>query len=466
MSRAAVTKSRADKTKGGTSAPTPAVLHEIVPGRYNDQDWGFMLDKDDGDEFITDIVEDICSNAVSIIYDKYIERQLLPFTILQAKDAILQIIEWQFLMQDEGEPTIEDDETWVEDEEPIPAIADCWAQGLVPKRYVAGLTPEPITEEPTELEVEEIDMTDEVAPTPEAADEEEEEEIKVEEPESLQPEETESPPEDTKEPEPERKPEPPKEQPKKKRKKFRPYGGRINHAGLGGMVESLEQTEMRLLQEEASNYKIAGEDQNSNNTLMNMPASCHSILRVQAGRPPGNKDVIYDDQGNVLSVTKLDPSKLPSHFVRTTFSVVDPAVEAAQARLEAMRTGRFVPASQKKKKNKFMTAMFAAAESKVDTKVKDIKPQDAVQSLPAPLIECMDIAPGVVVKEGNRIKRGPRQFGKTTETEVNANLRPLLPHPPTPVYTARDILDCGTPVLKMIRDSPIIPPIAHKQASY
>jgi hypothetical protein len=39
-----------------------------------------------------------------------------------------------------------------------------------------------------------------------------------------------------------------------------------------------------------------------------------SLLQVQAGRPPGNKDVIYDDQGNVLSVTKLDPSKLPSHL--------------------------------------------------------------------------------------------------------------------------------------------------------
>jgi hypothetical protein len=46
--------------------------------------------------------------------------------------------------------------------------------------------------------------------------------------------------------------------------------------------------------------------------------------------------------------------------VRTNFTIVDPAVEAAQARLEAMRTGRFVPSSQKKSKNKFMTAMFAA----------------------------------------------------------------------------------------------------------
>ena len=37
------------------------------------------------------------------------------------------------------------------------------------------------------------------------------------------------------------------------------------------------------------------------------------MLQLQAGRPPGNRDVAYDDQGNVVSVTKIDPSRLPSH---------------------------------------------------------------------------------------------------------------------------------------------------------
>lgn len=38
MSRTAQSKSRAEK-KGGQSAPTPAVTHEIVPGKYTDVDW-------------------------------------------------------------------------------------------------------------------------------------------------------------------------------------------------------------------------------------------------------------------------------------------------------------------------------------------------------------------------------------------------------------------------------------------
>lgn len=39
------------------------------------------------------------------------------------------------------------------------------------------------------------------------------------------------------------------------------------------------------------------------------------ILFVQAqyGRPPGIKDVLYDDRGNVVAVMKISPEKLPSH---------------------------------------------------------------------------------------------------------------------------------------------------------
>ena len=40
MSRSTVAKSRQDKTsKGVASAPTPAVTHEIVQGKFTDQDW-------------------------------------------------------------------------------------------------------------------------------------------------------------------------------------------------------------------------------------------------------------------------------------------------------------------------------------------------------------------------------------------------------------------------------------------
>ena len=37
------------------------------------------------------------------------------------------------------------------------------------------------------------------------------------------------------------------------------------------------------------------------------------VYQVQNGRPPGNKDVEYDDMGNVVAVMRLDSEKLPNH---------------------------------------------------------------------------------------------------------------------------------------------------------
>ena len=75
-----------------------------------------MLDRDDGEEFIHGIVEEVCSSAMDTIFQNYIQRQLIPYTVTQAKDALLQIIEWQFLARDEGEGDVEKDIGWGEDD--------------------------------------------------------------------------------------------------------------------------------------------------------------------------------------------------------------------------------------------------------------------------------------------------------------------------------------------------------------
>lgn len=41
MQRSALPKSRAEKGKAASA--TPAVAHEIIPGKYNDQDWFVLL---------------------------------------------------------------------------------------------------------------------------------------------------------------------------------------------------------------------------------------------------------------------------------------------------------------------------------------------------------------------------------------------------------------------------------------
>ena len=52
-----------------------------------------MVDHDEGDDFVLELVEELCESALDVIYQNYLQRQLVPFTVLQAKDALLQIIE-------------------------------------------------------------------------------------------------------------------------------------------------------------------------------------------------------------------------------------------------------------------------------------------------------------------------------------------------------------------------------------
>jgi len=52
-----------------------------------------MLDRDDGDDFVAELIDELLENVDKLIYTNNIESQLIPYTVSQAKDAILQIIE-------------------------------------------------------------------------------------------------------------------------------------------------------------------------------------------------------------------------------------------------------------------------------------------------------------------------------------------------------------------------------------
>lgn len=52
-----------------------------------------MTEKDGSEEFIEDILESLIDAVSDKITINYQERQLLPFTVTMAKDAILQVIE-------------------------------------------------------------------------------------------------------------------------------------------------------------------------------------------------------------------------------------------------------------------------------------------------------------------------------------------------------------------------------------
>ncbi len=52
-----------------------------------------MLEIDDSQEFIWELIDEIFDSTIKIIYNDYIENKNIPYTINEAKKAILHIID-------------------------------------------------------------------------------------------------------------------------------------------------------------------------------------------------------------------------------------------------------------------------------------------------------------------------------------------------------------------------------------
>ena len=55
---------------------------------------------------------------------------------------------------------------------------------------------------------------------------------------------------------------------------------------------------------------------------MHLSPSQKSLIKSQAGRPPGNREVTFDERGNVIGVMKLNVHTLPTHKVGRALCVL------------------------------------------------------------------------------------------------------------------------------------------------
>ncbi|KAF6320898.1 hypothetical protein mRhiFer1_001861 [Rhinolophus ferrumequinum] len=124
-----VTRSKAEKARPPTVL-VPQV--DIVPGRLTEAEWMALSALEEGEDVVGDILEELLARVMDSAFKVYLTQQCIPFTISQAREAMLQITEWCFLARDEGESAVAEDPTWGEDEEPLPCTIDAWAQGCVP----------------------------------------------------------------------------------------------------------------------------------------------------------------------------------------------------------------------------------------------------------------------------------------------------------------------------------------------
>ena len=79
-----------DQGKGDKQA---ASILEIVPGKFNENDWLSLLDNDETEDYIADIFESIWTETSKQIEQLYIRRQLLPFTLMMTENALSSVIQ-------------------------------------------------------------------------------------------------------------------------------------------------------------------------------------------------------------------------------------------------------------------------------------------------------------------------------------------------------------------------------------
>uniref|UniRef100_A0A3P8YR16 Uncharacterized protein n=1 Tax=Esox lucius TaxID=8010 RepID=A0A3P8YR16_ESOLU len=141
MSRAE-SKSRAEKGRvnsGHAPHPPPSQspdVVEIVPGCLTESSWVSMLEQEEGEEVVSEILDELMSLVMQKCYLVYLQKQQIH--------SLLQVLEWQFLVQDEGEGP-DNALSWTEDSEPLPSVIDSWAPGCVlvmnaePTQYISPL---------------------------------------------------------------------------------------------------------------------------------------------------------------------------------------------------------------------------------------------------------------------------------------------------------------------------------------
>uniref|UniRef100_A0A8C3TZR4 Uncharacterized protein n=1 Tax=Catharus ustulatus TaxID=91951 RepID=A0A8C3TZR4_CATUS len=140
-SRAAGAKSKPDKSRTPVRAQTKKTPK--TPGRAPSQrtptpdEEPLPPEPLDVEPILDDLLERVLTESLCL--------QRVPFTVSRARDAILFVAEWRFLVRDDGDPDPERDGVWNEDEEPQTSHWDSSTPGVVPERLKeVRRPPEPV----------------------------------------------------------------------------------------------------------------------------------------------------------------------------------------------------------------------------------------------------------------------------------------------------------------------------------
>ncbi|RNA09259.1 hypothetical protein BpHYR1_040928 [Brachionus plicatilis] len=258
----------------------PATLLEIVPGKFNENDWNSMLEAEDSQEFVWELIDEIFDNTLKTINKNYLDNQTIPYTINEARKAMLHILDWQFLSKDKDDDLTE---IWVEDTEPDACVIDSWAQGFVDSVQKRDPTPVQSKHQTPQEEtrpnfLEELNrmLTKPSSPRVKSAKKE-------------------------KTPDPDEQKAKKIHEHKSKKKKLDSISRRVLEAPVESEVKKTIPREKNFITE----IKKMEEP------ISRAPVACQSILKTLLSRPLTMREIEIDSDGNVQSIAKLDFDKAP-----------------------------------------------------------------------------------------------------------------------------------------------------------
>jgi len=406
MSRLISNKNKADKsaTKGANSAQVAsATVHtnDLIPNRINLTDWTNLMQEEDDINFIGELVYEIIDKVLNKCYEEYINKQLMPYTLSQTKQTLLKMIQWHFLLHDTGEMDLYQNPQWQEESEPEPSVIDSWAQGSVP--VIVNLHKEEY--EDTNLVKNFHDDCQESEDGDDALmgliESNKEDLIKLPE--------------------------------EKKEEKKAVVDEKDRHKITKKVIKKCSNTlKPKELSQSVTNSKL--DSKVCRTSDLKLTRSQKSMIKTQNGRPPGNRDINYDESGNVTSVIKINVDSIPDYVIRTGFRIINPENEERGGIVESKYN------RGQKREVKSNPTRRSHLLTKLTNKYSSIKSQQRISNMDDPsfnkmysnliaatnaarnlvsnthldpytpaLIEAIDASPGVLVREGYIVKKGPSE---------------------------------------------------------
>ncbi|GAB1599306.1 hypothetical protein Ahia01_000207800 [Argonauta hians] len=364
-----------------------AIIPELVPGKLTIRQWLGLHEAYKNEDAALDIVDDITNEVLDRGYEIYVENQLYPYTVNAAIEALSLIVQWNFLRRDESQVSPKLQPGWTPSIEPKQPEIDNWAL----KHYIDGNGA--ITEhcQDTSIENKVEEQLEQTEVTPDVTKVESDHTGIVNrktKPQLLSSSESISP---TRSLNDKSKTITSFEKELSKHEKFKYFSGKIPRQDSVGSVR----------------------DQPNIHTKTQLQTAVSKFPRESIKSTVDGRELIFDDDGNVIGMSQLDPDQLPLNRVRVKYHVQECTIPK-----KLMKSPQTFKYAENKNYSKYIFRRNQHGKSQKKN-IHFGAPEYVIQSNFLSLMDAIQLVPGVKIKDDKTTKYGTK-IGQRTNYGLNS----------------------------------------------